>query len=248
VAIYTLATLQADVELALRKRSPFVVPAVVDAFRHVKNEEFWFNGASFTFETEDERVSYDLPADFLKLRGDVYLRDSLGGSSRIRLTPMTLDALEGYRFSFLDTDGSWHSELEYETTCFALDRVGKKMLLAPKTSGGDIVEFRYTRDFGTPTYSATTTTSAPPSLSATYTMLGPQGETITTDFSTPLLEHGYKLLKERSLIELFSNYEGGNEQGLANAAKAEKRYRDELDRLRGETTDLQGVTRITGFI
>lgn len=248
LAIWTIATLQADVELALRKRSPFVIPAIVDAFRHVRNEEFWFNGASYTFETEDSRVFYDLPDDFLKVRGAVFLRDSLTSNSRLELIPMTLDELERYRFGHFDTDGFYHSELQGSSIAYALDRVGKRIGLAPETSGGDVVEMRYTRDFGTPTYSASTTTSAPPSLSATYTMLTPDGGTFNADFSTPMLEHGYKLLKERALYELYSNYEGGNEQMAANSQRALMRYLEELQRLRAETTDIQSVSRITGFI
>lgn len=245
---FTLTTLQADVELALRKRSPFVTPAIVDAWRHVRGEELWFNGAHFTFELQDDVVDYPLPDDFLKLRGSVFLRDEVGGDSRIELAPMTLDELERYRYDFVDTDGYWHAELQGTTMAYALDRVGKRILVAPKTSGGDVVEFRYTRDFGTPAYTATTTSSAPPSMTATYTMTGPDGQTIPSTFTSPFLEHAYKLLKERAIYELFSNYEGGNEQTSAKANAALMRYLEELQRLRAETTDMQSVARITGFI
>lgn len=245
---FTLATLQADVENALRKRSPFITPALVDAFRHVRGEEMWFNGASFKFETVADMQSYALPEDFLKLRGDVYMRDSVGGTSRTTLIALTVDELERYSFNGTDGDGYWREQITGVPAAYAIDRIGKRMLLAPVEPGDRVVEFRYTRDVGTPQYTATTTTSTPPSMTATYTMTGPDGQTIPTTFTSPILEHAYKLLKERALYELYSNYEGGNEQMAAKAQAALMRYLEELQRLRAETSDVQSVTRVTGFI
>lgn len=248
MAAFTLATLQADVENALRKRSPFITPAISDAFRHVRGEDLWFNGASFKFETVEDVQSYGLPDDYLKLRGDVYMRDSLGGTSRTTLIGLTVDELERYSFNGVDGDGYWREQITGVPAAYAIDRAGKRMLLAPREPGSRVVEFRYTRDFGTPAYSATTTTSTPPSMTATYTLTGPDGQTIPSTFTSPLLDHAYKLLKERALYELWSNYEGGNEQMAANAQRALMRYLEELQRLRAETSDVQSVTRITGFI
>lgn len=248
MASFTLATLQADVENAIRKRSPFITPAIVDAFLYVRGEELWFNGANYKFDTVAGVQDYALPGDFLKLRGGVFMREEVGGSTRVEMVPMPLDELERYNFDSTDADGYWHEQVNGMPAAYAIDRVGKRILIAPKEAGGHVVEFRYSRDFGTPSYTATTTSSSPPSMTATYTMTGPDGQTIPSTFTSPLLDYAYKLLKERALYELYSNYEGGNEQMAANSQRALMRYLEELQRLRAETTDLQSVSRITGFI
>lgn len=248
MARFTLSTLQADVENALRKRSPFITPAIVDAFLYVRGEELWFNGGFYKFETVEDVQEYPLPSDYLKMRGAVFMRDELGSTNRLELFPMSNDEVERYTFGLGGTDDAWGDQMNGTAGVYGIDRIGKKMLLGPTETGGRVVEFRYTRDFGSPAYTSTTTTSAPPSMTATYTMTGPDGQTIPATFTTPLIEHAYKLLKERALYELYSNYEGGNEAMQAKANSSLMRYIEELQRLRAETADVQSVARIAGFI
>lgn len=249
----TLATLRSLIDGAIRRQSEFRDAAIADAFRDVRSEEVWFNGGTWEFALQADKVSYDLPEDFFGIRGSVWKLEDGDSNSRIEMVPMTTDDLERYRYGSYDILASatddWRFEFTGEPVAYAIDKNGRFFLTAPtpsSASAGDTVKFRYTRDLGTPTYTAATTAS--PGLSVTVTLLGPNGETLPTTFTSPWLTEALDVLKDRAIYKLLTAYHGGDDKSLAMAQAALMRYAEGLKRIREETSEIQSVVRPTGWL
>lgn len=131
----------------------------------------------------------------------------------------------------------------------AIDLMEKKILVAPVPStGGDTIEFKYTKDLGTPTYTITTGASSPPSLVTSVTLLGPSGETLPSTFTNEWFKEGFKLVKERALYELFSRFYGGSEEAQSSAQAALIRFLEEEKRLIGETAQMGAALEVRKWI
>lgn len=238
-----LTSLRAILRLELHQNSAMVDVAIADSIKHVRAEKFWFNGAAHSFTTSLDQNRYELPRDFLGLRGKVRVTPSNSTTTgRYYLHASTADEVEDLLFDGVDF-------ASYENRGYAkrygIDLMGKAILIAPKPDpGGDLVEFKYTRDLGTPTYTISTTLSAPPSLSPTVTLLGPNGETLQSTFTNEWFKEGFKLVKERALYELWSRFHSGTEEAAIGAQGALTRYLEELVRLRGETAQISSVTKV----
>lgn len=223
--------------------SPYIDIAIADAIKHNRGERLWFNGAKYTLTTVDSVYEYPLPADFLGLRGRVYCTpENSTSNGRFPLQSATTDEVETYLYS-----GAEYDTLEERGTAkrVAIDLAEKRLLVAPiPNPGGDTIFLRYTKDLGTPKYTVSTTSSAPPSLSATVTLLSPTGGTLEASFTNEWFGEGFKLTKERALYELFTRFHSGTEEAQKNAEGALIRYLEELKRLRGETAQIARGTRI----
>ena len=232
-----LTSLRAILKLELNTNTGYLDIAIADALRHVRHERLWFNGGKFEFVTSENRYEYPLPADFLGLRGRVYCTPSSSTTSgRYPLKSATTDEVETFLYTGVDY-GS------YEARGFAkkaaIDMNGRAILISPiPDPGGDAIFFRYTRDLGTPVYTVSTTSSAPPSLSETVTLLSPTGGTLESTFTNDWFKEGFKLVKERALYEMYSRFYGGTKESTINAQGALLRYLEELKRLRGETAQV----------
>ena len=242
----TLATLQAILKAELHSNSPFVDAAIAQAFRDVRGEELSFNSKKYTLTTVADVNEYPLPDDYLGMRGDIHCSPSGSATVRYPLKRSTVDEVESYLFSISEYAA-------YETSgrakLVALDGPGHRLLLAPKpSSGGDTIFFRYTCDLGTPVYSATVTSSAPPSLTQTTTLLSPDGGTIETTFTNAWFKEGFELLRSRASYILWSTYHSGTEEAQLKAQTQLLHYREEMMRLRGESAEKQSINTIRKFI
>lgn len=249
----TIASLRAVIKAALHVNSPHVDAAIAEAFKHIRGEEVWFNGGEWKFSTVAGKVKYALPDDFLGIRsGGAWIKSSTEtGDARRPLAQMSVGDLEHFRF--WDWDDYGDNWLANDTAgipnAYGIDLSGKNFLIAPKPgTGGDEVFFRYTKDLGSPIYTAAVTSSTNPSLVTTVTLTDPDGATITTDFSNDWLKHGFNALRDRSLYILWTLYHHGTEQSTANAQAALMRYLEEINRLRGETNQIQSVKTFAAFI
>lgn len=229
-----LTSLRAVAKLRLKMNSSYVDLAIADAFRRVRNEQFWFNTSSFTFATVDDVGDYPLPSDFLSLIGNAYYTpNGTDDTGRYPLVQVTLEELEEYKYK-QDWDGE---EIVGNARRCALDYSGRRLYLAPTPSDdGDKVFFRYLKDLGTPTYTVSATASAPPSLSPTVTMLGPDGQTLPSDFTNDWFKHGFAMLAHLTVHILWKDYHGGSEEATIKANESLSSYLEELSRLRGETS------------
>ena len=233
--------------MELRSNSPFVDVAIADAIRHVRSERLWFNGNRHSFLTVANQYQYQLPADFLGIRGKVYCTSSTDSTSRYRLQPATADELEEYLYEGYDGyDSIQNTGVPRK---YAIDLMDKVMLIGPIPSdGGDGISFKYTKDLGTPTYTISTTNSAPPSLSPTVTLAGPNGETLESTYKTEWFGEGFKLVKERALYELFTRFHAGTDDSAQQGTAALTRYLEELQRLRGETAQTQSNITVRKYL
>ena len=229
----TLATMEALLKLELGINTAYVDIAIADSLRLVRSEELWFNGGRYSFTTVDGVYQYPLPKDFLGMRGKVYC--TIGGDTsngRRSLQPSTPDEVEELLYTGIDYDSTQTTGVAGR---YAVDLLDKVMLIGPiPSTSEDLISFKYTRDLGTPSYSVSATSSTPPSVSPTVTMLGPDGQTLPTSFTTAWFDEGFKLIKERSTFELWSRFHGGTEEASGKAQQAMIRYLEELRRLRNE--------------
>lgn len=236
-----LTTLRAIIKASMRTNSPWTDAAIASAFQKVRSEALWFNGSEFTFSTQSGVSRYPLPPGFLGLRGKVYCTpNSSDESGRYPLQSYSVDEYEEYRYASTEW-GGW--ENSGRPRGFAIDNNGKKMMLSPEPdSGGDKIFFRYTIDLGTPLYTATY------SSTPTVTLLSPDGGTLEGTFTSPWLIHGFNLLKDWALFELWTTYHGGTEQAREYSQAAAARYVEELNRLRGENTQIASVSKIRRYL
>lgn len=241
-----LTSLRAIIKLRAKLNSSYIDACIADALRHVRNEQLHFNTGSFTFATTNGTAEYPLPNDFLSILGEVYYTpDEASESGRYKLQPVGLDELEEYRYR-----QDWGAdEISGESRRVAIDLSGRKILFAPTPdTDGDKVFFRYLKDLGTPVYTASTTASAPPSLSPTITLLGPDGQTLNSDYTTPWFTHAFELVANRAVHILWSKYHGGTPEAAQKAQEAQVAYLEELSRLRGETSMKTNHLRIRPYI
>lgn len=248
-----LTTMRALIKSELHINSPYVDGAIADAIEFSKREALKFNGASYNFILEAERYAYPLPEDFVSLRGEVWLTPSGAENTyRHKMTSTTVDMIEESIF----TNPSTSSDVMGSdcTFYYAIDRNSdtnpsvSRMLVAPRpTSGGQNVFFRYTKDIGSPKYTATVT-STPPSLSNVTTLLGPSGETLPSDFTNEWFKSGAKLVRARAMYYLWSTYHGGTEEAAIKAQSSLMQWSEELLRLRAETSITNTPKTLRRFI
>lgn len=238
-----ITTLRASLRAISHKNSPYVDAAISDAIQHVRNEILWFNGDRHAFVTEADRYEYELPKTFLGIRGKVRaVENDSTTSTPYVLSPMTADELEDSLYAGTDYDSQEESGVAGR---YAIDLLEKKILIGPiPSTAGDRVYFKFTADLGTPTYTMTTAASSPPSLGSVVTLLNPDGEALAATFTNAWFKQGFKLVRERALFELLTTYEGGSEETGVQAQLAMTRYLEELNRLRGETNQIQSGREI----
>ena len=238
-----LTSLRAILKIETKANSDFVDVAIADAIRFVRSEALWFNGALHSFTTIEDQYRYKLPDDFLGLRGKVRVTPSSSSTSgRYAMQEGTTDEVEDQLYSGSDFGAS--QERGYAKK-FAIEFFGKEMLIAPiPDPGGDLIEFKYTKDLGCPVYTVSTTSSASPSLSTTVTLLGPNGETLPSTFTNEWFGEGFKLIKERALYELFTRFHTGTEESVIGAQGALQRFLEELNRLRKEAAQQQSNMKV----
>lgn len=238
-----LATLRAVLKAELHTNSPYIDLAIADAIRFVRNEPLWFNGERYTFSTVADKYSYDLPEDFLGVRGDFYCTpDGSTASGRYTLMRKSADEIEALLYTSSEWDG-------FATTgrpkMIGIDLASRKVLVAPIPSdGGDDIYFKYTKDLGTPTYTATTSSSTPPSLATVVTLKDPDGSAISSTFTNEWFTEGFVLVQARALYELWTRFHGGGEGTMARANSAMTRYLEERNRLYGETSRIGSTVTV----
>lgn len=241
--------MRAILRLELDSNSDYVDIAIADAIAHVRDKQFWFNGARHTFTTVDGQYRYKLPSDFISLRGKPRVTPANStASGRYPLLPATADEVEDLLYTGVDF-GSYQ-ERGYAKR-HAIDLIDDYFLIAPMPStAGDVIEFKYTKDLGTPTYTVAATSSSAPAVSPTVTLKGPNGETLESSFTSAWFINGkgFKLVKERALFELFSRWHGGTEEAVVQAQLANARYEQELNRLKAESADKQSIVKIRGHL
>lgn len=243
----TLATLRAMVAAAGHRNSPYMDAAIADAFRKTRAEEVWFNGGLFSFTTQADKFEYQLPKDFFGTRGALYMYIGGSATNRHELTYAPLDDLENYRFGSDEFGDIYDNEFSGTPMRYSLRKSDKVMVLAPTPqSDSDVVRVPYTKDFGTPVYTASTTAS--PGLVVTVTLLGPDGETLPSTFTNPWLEHGFDALLQWSLFKLSTTYHGGTDGSREKSLAASALYEQEMSRLRQETASIQSAVSITPWI
>ena len=235
--------MEALLKLELGINTAFVDIAIADALRHVRREELWFNGGRHSFTVAEDVYQYPLPSDFLGMRGKVYV--TIGGSTSNgyrAIEPATPDEVEELLFLGIDYDTTQTTGTAGK---YAVDLLDKVLLIAPMPSdSGDLISFKYTRDLGTPNYTVSATSSAPPSVSPTVTLTGPNSETIPATFTNAWFDEGFKLVKERATYELWSRFHGGTEEAQAKAQGALMRYLEELQRLKSENAMLLSNVKV----
>lgn len=241
-----LTTLRAEIRTSLHMNSPYVDAAITNAIDFCSNEELYFNGAKFEFQTVANQFDYSLPRNFLKIRGVPFCTPAgQGDQNRYPLMPFTTqEAEESKTLLSRYTEMGW-LESYGNPRAYAMDVVSGKMLLAPLvTTGGDTIFFRYTMDLGTPTYTMTYGSSP------TVTLLGPDGETLPSTFSNDwfIQGKGFKMIKERALYELLTTYHGGTDQSQVNAQAALMRFLEELKQAREKTADIQSTVDIRPYL
>lgn len=242
-----LETLRAEIQALGHRNSVQQDAAISKAFRDTRNKETWFNGARFSLTLQSGVESYPLPNDFLGMRGAVWLYPSGSVERRKELVYTTIDDLERLRFHDSDWGSEAQNEFLGEAMAYTIDRIGKSIIFAPTPdSSSDVVKITYTRDFGTPTYTASSATS--PALSVTVTLLGPDGETLPATFTNPWLKHGFDALLHRACFWLAGGPHGGTAESREKAQFANAMYEQELQRLREETAAVQSSVSVTGWM
>jgi hypothetical protein len=228
--------MRALIKSELHMNSPYVDSAIADAIDFCKKEPLKFNGSSYTLNLYGDQHSYDLPKDYIALRGDIFITPADSGTQyRYKLKSGTISEVEEYLFAnpaasdYLSNDS---------TFIYAIDvncDEGSKILVAPRPStGGQTLFFRYTKDIGTPKYTSSITTSTPPSLNNTITLLGPDGETLASTFTNAWFKEGSQLIRARAIYLLWTSFHGGTEQAAIKAQGALMKWNEEMMKHRSE--------------
>lgn len=242
----TLDTMRAMLRTELRMNSPYVDAAIAEAIKYCRNEEYWFNAAKHTFLTVADQYQYELPSDYLSIRGEVFVRPNGSDGTRYIARHISLDELESYLFSLSEWDGYQSTG---RTKVYAIDNASRKIHLGPTPSNsGDEVYFRYTKDLGTPTYTATTTSSSPPSLATVVTLTDPDGSTLSTGFTNEWFKEGFDLVRNRAMYYLWTRYHGGTEESQVKAQNYLMQFLEERMRIRGESADKTSPRLVRRYI
>lgn len=232
-----LATMRAVLKSELRQNSPYIDGAIADAIDYNKSEILKFNGASATILTIPSQYSYDLPEDFISLRGDVYITPATGsGSNKIKMGSVAVDALEELLFSDYSTDGTEYYGSPQMCAITNFTDVSDSILIAPRPSeGADTIFFRYTKDLGTLQFSASITTSSPPSLAPVFALLDKDGNTVASTYTSAWFKEGRELIRSRAMYYLWTRYHGGTEEAQLKGQAALMQWTEEVVRNRKET-------------
>ena len=240
--------MRAVLQAALHMNSPYIDGAIADAIQQNRDEEFAFNGARTTLQTAAGVKEYPLPQDFISLRGKVYVTPAgnTDSSGRYPLKHVTLDELE--ETLYFGSDYGIYQESGFPRR-FAIDKAGMLMLIAPvPTSGGDVLFFRYTKDVGVPRYTATTSTTSPPSLQTVFTLLGPDGQTLPSSFANAWFDQGFELIRSRALYILWTQYHSGTEEAQQASQIALQQWLEETLKQRGTASAAESIDSIRKFL
>lgn len=233
--------MRALIKSELHMDSRYVDIAIAESIEFNRKEHLKFNGASDTITLAADVYKYELPKDFISFRGDVYITPADSDDIyRQKMNSVSVDFIEDALFMGPVNNYSYYG-LDVPHY-YAVDNVSSTepalsvLLVAPKpTTGGQKIFFRYTKDLGTPRYTATTTQSAPPTLNSTVTLLGPDGETLAATFTNEWFKTGARLIRSRAMFLLWSTYHGGTEEASVKAQTSLLAWQEELLRLRTES-------------
>ena len=191
-----LGTMKARISMDLGERlegemTTQVALAIRDAIEEQKREEYWFNVADFTFNTQLSERDYlvggafELPSDLLTLNWDSVFID-VNGANTSRIKLVRLDPGEFDRMA-----ANWESDSTPQWYRFWNERMS---LLPTPDSTAHIVRGRYLKDLG--------------NLSATYDsgtgVWSIQADSYTTDwFSTT---EGERAIRSRATYILLVRY------------------------------------------
>lgn len=231
-----LTTMRTILKSELRQNSPYIDGAIADSIDYNKSEVLKFNGGSHTIMTQEDVHSYQLPKDFISLRGDVYITPESGSdNNKMRMGSSSVDMVEELLFSDYPTGSESDSG---SPRVYAITNFGDpspNLLIAPRPStGGDALFFRYTKDIGSPKFSATFEAVSPPTLAPTFTLLGENGDTLPSTYTSAWFTEGRELVRSRAMYYLWTRYHGGTEEASVKAQAALMQWTEEILRHRKE--------------
>lgn len=202
--------------------------AICDSIRYNRRYGLIFNVRKGKIYTVADEYKYSLPTGFMAMVGEVFFTPAAGDvdtSGRIPMREMGLDLVEEIRYPRADYD---NSEITGTPQWYGIDQNENALVVSPKPSvTGNIIEFRYIADLGTPAYRYT---GSAWSFYVQDTM-----EAIDDNFTNAWFTEGAELIKSRALATLWSGIYGGTQEAAAKTQAYLQRWAEELVRMRAES-------------
>lgn len=213
-----------------------VTLAIIESIRYNRRYNLGFNQSLCKIYTESGVQKHDLPEDFLGICGDVLYAsnstDGITGKRRIEFRP--LDWIDANMYK--DSEGADYLNLGLPW-CYGIDPKGPKIAFSPIPSNtGEIIEFPYIRDCGTPLFKYTGSAWAfykPNSL-----------DTLPSDYTNEYFNEAYHLVMNRAAFILWQRPYGGTEEASLRGQSALQLWADELNRMRAEANRIVGGQQV----
>lgn len=204
--------------------------AMVEAMRFNRKYNFWFNEGFLKIYTSEDVYAYELPTDFVGLKGKLFYVPANNSSpeGRRELECLTSQLVETHQ---TDSYDAWDATIASgPPRGYAL--FANTLILSPRPDSDDnLIEGRYIRDDGIPRiyydYSSGT---------ATLEKIDPRGVAITDNYTGAWLNEGQDLTKMRAVYILASRIY--SDQG--KTAMAIQQWAEILNSLQAENSLRRG--------
>lgn len=220
--------------------------AIIEAIRFNRKYRLGFNDAWYTFTSEVDVDRYPLPVDYLGLVQDsVYTVPSYDYMSKTKLKSIPLQQANQVRQSSVASIAYRESGPPY---AFAIDTSERELVLLPIPSqSGDIIEFQYIADIGTPVfkYSGSAWVFYEPQE------LGSMDNVVTTlssTFTNAWFQEAYWLTFYRAAQMLLLGPYGGSPGAEQKAQSYAALWQEQLNALRSEVRMMRSATEIRAYI
>lgn len=215
--------------------------AICEAIKFNRSDSYWFNMARGFITSKNGDYAYPLPTGFMSLIGPVYYTPA--GSvdeTRYQLQEATVDEIESQKF--IGNDYNVLPRPGHART-YAVDMADMRLLTSPSSSAdGDIFEFRYQIDPGTPRYRYS---------GSAWAFYEPDNETAISDTSTYTniwFQDALDLTMWRALYYLWSSIYGGTEEATMKANLALQSWLEVKNKLRAETAKRMSKRMVRKYI
>lgn len=219
--------------------------AIIEAIRFNRKYRLGFNDAWYTFTSEVDVDRYPLPVDYLGLVQDsVYTVPSYDYMSKTKLKSIPLQQANQVRQSSVASIAYRESGPPY---AFAIDTSEREFVLLPiPSSGGDIIEFQYIADIGTPVFKYTGSAWAfyePQELGS----MDNASTTLSTTFTNAWFQEAYWLTFYRAAQMLLLGPYGGSPGAEQKAQSYAALWQEQLNALRSEVRMMRSATEIRAY-
>lgn len=237
-----LRNIHQDASSSNQKTVDSILRSIAESLKYLRSQSVYFNEKTCIIQLESGKNKYELPQDYLGIKGDVMYFSSFTDTNFFPLTNTTIDHLLIVRPS--DTELNSQSEdgvsefftaSESNSNYYAIDNEGRFIYLGKQTG---FIKLRYLADLGTIDYKHD---------GSNWIFRIPKTDTAitqTSTYSNRWFTDGFDILKTRCEYYLWSREFGDTETSAQKASVCLGQSMDALNQVQNEGRTRSSSTEI----